>query len=111
MFDNNNLITARTLADELGLSIETIWRYTREKRIPYIKLGSKQYRYRLSDVKTGFRSCRFIRRQERYILFNSYGNGREYCRSPNLSRTYHCAKNSVGISCLQNEKVSLENIF
>lgn len=46
----NNLITARLLASELNLSIETIWRYTREKKIPYIELGNKQYRYRLADV-------------------------------------------------------------
>lgn len=50
MIEKNNLITARNLADELGLSIETIWRYTREKRIPYIELGNKQYRYRLAEV-------------------------------------------------------------
>ncbi|GAB1477062.1 Uma2 family endonuclease [Bacillota bacterium] len=47
---SNNLITARVLAEELDLSIETIWRYTREKRIPYIELGNKQYRYKLYDV-------------------------------------------------------------
>jgi len=45
-----NLITAHVLAEELGLSVDTIWRYTREKKIPYIQLGKKQYRYRLSDV-------------------------------------------------------------
>lgn len=46
----NGLITAQALAEELGLSVETIWRYTREKKIPYLELGSKQYRYRLTDV-------------------------------------------------------------
>lgn len=50
MIGNNNLMTARVLAGELNLSIGTIWRYTREKRIPYIELGNKQYRYRLADV-------------------------------------------------------------
>lgn len=50
MIENNGLITARNLADELNLSIETIWRYTREERIPYIVLGNKRYRYRLADV-------------------------------------------------------------
>jgi Uma2 family endonuclease len=44
------LITAQVLAKELDLSVETIWKYTREKKIPYIELGNKQYRYILKDV-------------------------------------------------------------
>lgn len=44
------LITAQVLAQDLNLSVETIWRYTRERRIPYIELGSKQYRYNLEEV-------------------------------------------------------------
>jgi len=44
------LISAQTLADTLGLSVETIWRYTREKRIPFLELGNKQYRYQLGNV-------------------------------------------------------------
>ncbi|HWP96489.1 MAG TPA: Uma2 family endonuclease [Syntrophomonadaceae bacterium] len=44
------LITAQVLAEALGLSVETVWRYTRERKIPYIELGSKQYRYKLVDV-------------------------------------------------------------
>ena len=39
------LITAQELADILKLSVETIWRYTRESRIPYIQLSNGQYRY------------------------------------------------------------------
>lgn len=39
------LLTAYELAETLNLSVETIWRYTREKKIPVIKLGKKQYRY------------------------------------------------------------------
>ncbi|MDA8228281.1 MAG: Uma2 family endonuclease [Desulfitobacterium hafniense] len=50
MADNKDLITAQNLADSLNLSVETIWRYTREKKIPYVELGNKQYRYRLLDV-------------------------------------------------------------
>lgn len=50
MASNKELITAQVLAEALDLSVETIWRYTREKKIPYIELGSKQYRYKLSDV-------------------------------------------------------------
>jgi excisionase family DNA binding protein len=45
-----DLITAQELADKLNLSVETIWRYTREKKIPYIELGKKQYRYKIDEV-------------------------------------------------------------
>lgn len=44
------LITARELARSLKISVETIWRYTREKRIPYVEVGSRQYRYRKGEV-------------------------------------------------------------
>ncbi len=44
------LITARFLAEALDLSVETVWRYTRENKIPHVKLGSKKYRYNLNDV-------------------------------------------------------------
>jgi len=50
MSENKKLITAQRLAKELNLSVETIWRYTREKKIPFIELGKKQYRYILPDV-------------------------------------------------------------
>lgn len=56
MAKENGLITAQALAKELGLSVETIWRYTREKKIPYIELGNKQYRYRLREVLTALGS-------------------------------------------------------
>lgn len=45
-----DLITAQALAETLSLSVETIWRYTRENKIPYLTVGNKQYRYRLADV-------------------------------------------------------------
>jgi predicted site-specific integrase-resolvase len=44
------LITAQVLAEALDLSVETVWRYTRENKIPYIVIGSKNYRYDLDDV-------------------------------------------------------------
>ena len=46
----NELITAQELADSLSLSVDTIWRYTREKRIPYVEIGSRQYRYNKQNV-------------------------------------------------------------
>ena len=45
-----DLMTAHQLAALLNLSVETIWRYTRSKRIPYITLGERQYRYNPQDV-------------------------------------------------------------
>lgn len=38
------------MAEVLQLSVETIWRYTRENRIPCIELGNRQYRYKMDDV-------------------------------------------------------------
>ncbi|HHW75298.1 MAG TPA: helix-turn-helix domain-containing protein [Firmicutes bacterium] len=50
MVKKSGLVTAHDLARELGLSVETIWRYTRQKAIPFIELGPRQYRYRLEEV-------------------------------------------------------------
>lgn len=50
MTGEKELITAHALAEALDLSVETVWRYTREKKIPYLELGRKQYRYKLADV-------------------------------------------------------------
>ena len=44
------LMTAQALAGALDLSVETVWRYTRENKIPCIELGARQYRYKLDDV-------------------------------------------------------------
>ena len=50
MTGEKNLITAHELSRALDLSVETIWRYTREKKIPFVELDGKQYRYRMNDV-------------------------------------------------------------
>ncbi len=47
---NKELLTAQELAGKLDLSVETIWRYTREDKIPAITIGTRQYRYNLKDV-------------------------------------------------------------
>lgn len=44
------LLTAQEMADILSLSVETVWRYTRQKRIPAVELGEKQYRYEKDAV-------------------------------------------------------------
>lgn len=50
MTAGEELVTAHDVARALDLSVETIWRYTREHRIPCVRLGERQYRYRLPDV-------------------------------------------------------------
>ena len=47
---DQDLINAHELSRALDLSVDTIWRYTRENKIPCLKLGGKQYRYRLGEV-------------------------------------------------------------
>jgi excisionase family DNA binding protein len=44
------LITAQELSTILGLSVDTIWRYTRDHRIPHIEIGPRQYRYVADEV-------------------------------------------------------------
>lgn len=44
------LLTAHELAEILSLSVETVWRYTREKKIPVVELGGRQYRYEKEAV-------------------------------------------------------------
>ncbi|MDO9536307.1 MAG: Uma2 family endonuclease [Bacillota bacterium] len=44
------LLTAQELAEILSLSVDTIWRYTRQKKIPVVELGEKQYRYEKEAV-------------------------------------------------------------
>ena len=50
MSSGDELITAQELADSLSLSVDTVWRYTREKRIPYVEIGNRQYRYNKRNV-------------------------------------------------------------
>ncbi len=44
------LLTAQDLARELRITVDTVWRYTRMGRIPCVRLGDRDYRYRLADV-------------------------------------------------------------
>ncbi|MCK9524670.1 MAG: helix-turn-helix domain-containing protein [Limnochordia bacterium] len=44
------LLTAYELAEILDLSLDTIWHYTREDRIPHIEVEPGQYRYFETDV-------------------------------------------------------------
>ena len=43
-------LTAQELAKELKVTVDTIWRHTRTGRIPFVRLGIRDYRYRLPEV-------------------------------------------------------------
>jgi len=48
MSDESNLprlLTARELADQLGLSRFRIYELSRKKQVPFIKIGERSYRY------------------------------------------------------------------
>lgn len=76
MVVNKELITAQALAEALALSVETVWRYTRENRIPFVELGNKHYRYRINDVINALSGLKV---QEKAI---------EYKIEPNRRYTY-----------------------
>ncbi len=58
------LLTAQQLSEVLNLSVDTIWRYTRQKRIPAIELGRKQYRYEKEAVLTALTGRNTIVKEE-----------------------------------------------
>ncbi|MGI6362997.1 MAG: Uma2 family endonuclease [Bacillota bacterium] len=62
-----DLITAQALADALNLSVETIWRYTRNNKIPYVTLGERQYRYNLQEVLAALTGARVREKAPEYI--------------------------------------------
>jgi Uma2 family endonuclease len=66
MKGENTLITAQALADALNLSVETIWRYTREKQIPFVVLGKKQYRYHYQEVVDALKRASVREKEQTY---------------------------------------------
>ncbi|MCR4426785.1 MAG: Uma2 family endonuclease [Firmicutes bacterium] len=44
------LVTAQELAEMLQLSVETVWRYTRNGMIPCVRLSNRKYRYDPEEV-------------------------------------------------------------
>src|SRR5690606_5075583 len=60
-------LTAYELADLLNLSVETIWRYTRENKIPVIKLGKKKYRYKKEEVLAALAAGGDLAQEERVL--------------------------------------------
>lgn len=81
MTNHQDLLTAQELAGLLHLSVETIWRYTRENRIPYIELGSRQYRYRIDDVVKAL-SCNLIQEQSAHYQASGKLSYQDYLEMP-----------------------------
>jgi excisionase family DNA binding protein len=46
------LLTARELADRLGVSVETVLRWARRGKLPAVYLSSRAIRFREDDVDT-----------------------------------------------------------
>jgi len=68
------LITAREVARALGISVETVWRYTREKKIPFLELGNRQYRYILADVIKALHYSDLVREENKQYPTNKPGS-------------------------------------
>lgn len=85
MVTDNSLITAKELADELNLSVDTIWRYTREKKIPFVELSGKQYRYNLKLVISSLSTPSMVKEQEAEYTLNNNGRYtyKDYLKMPN----------------------------
>jgi len=66
MEENIDLLSAQKLAERLDLSVDTIWKYTREDKIPYIKLGNRQYRYNLNKVLASLSGDRVKEQKDYY---------------------------------------------
>ncbi len=64
--NDDQLVTARALADMFDLSVETIWRYTREGKIPYVEVGGRQYRYRVKEVLAAMRKPEVREKRGKY---------------------------------------------
>ncbi|MFW6268849.1 MAG: helix-turn-helix transcriptional regulator, partial [Bacillota bacterium] len=79
MNPKDKMITARDLAEKLDLSVETIWRYTRNNKIPYYKVGTRQYRYKLSEViqvlnksKVKEEKSKYVTRKDKEYTYQDY---------------------------------------
>lgn len=77
-----NLITAQALADTLELSVETIWRYTRNNKIPYVTLGERQYRYNPQEVIAALTGAKVREKAPEYISGTRKFTYRDYLELP-----------------------------
>ena len=88
------LITAQELADMLKLSVETIWRYTRNSKIPYVQLSNRQYRYdpekvlRHLGMESSEQSTGVVREARPEYMTDKVYTYEDYLRLPN-EECYH----------------------
>ncbi len=88
------LITAQELADMLKLSVETIWRYTRNSKIPYVQLSNRQYRYdsekvlRHLGMESSEQSTVVVREARPEYMTDKVYTYEDYLRLPN-EECYH----------------------
>jgi excisionase family DNA binding protein len=66
------LLTAQELAEMLNLSVDTIWRYTQQKKIPFIKLEEKEYRYEKEVVLSALTTENIILKED-HPLYSKQG--------------------------------------
>ena len=71
------LLTAQELAEILSLSVDTIWRYTRQEKIPVVELGEKQYRYEKEAVLAALVSLGTLSVKEKHAEYSKQ-NGYTY---------------------------------
>ena len=84
-------LTARELAQQLNLPVETVCRYTRENKIPHIDLGNRQYRYMLDDVISSLGGKDVVVSEE---AAHSYSTDKihtysDYCQLPEEENYYY----------------------
>ena len=48
---NRKPITAKTLAEYFGVTVETVNRWVREERIPFVRVSRRVVRFHLSEVE------------------------------------------------------------
>jgi predicted DNA-binding transcriptional regulator AlpA len=77
-----DLITAQALADALDISVKTIWRYTRNNKIPYVTLGERQYRYNLSEVVAALNGTRVRKKALEFISGPNEFTYQDYLKLP-----------------------------
>jgi excisionase family DNA binding protein len=55
---NEPLVTARALADYLGVSADTVLDWAEASKIPHFKLNGRAVRFRPSEVEAWLEGCR-----------------------------------------------------
>ena len=73
-------LTRNELKEKLGCSLTTIWKYTKNKTIPFFRMGRKMY-FNLNDVMQALKD------QEK-ISFNRRGGSREKSEWKDVSQAY-----------------------